>query len=510
VKNMSELSELIQRCFAERKAFIEKGEYHSPACVELFRRAFAGDEPAWEAIFTQVFSRDIRRFIQAAASVRKFSQEDIEEALQETQLAFWHYAPKAPTLSNSTDLAPIIAYLKKCAMSATATVARKLPPAFDSIADMAGEDADESASSDRPARRGSNLLNQRSFADERASLQELVEGLRKLLHNELERLVAQEVFINDTPPRELVEDYPDLFEGNTKEAKLKQVNQSLQTIRRRTKQSPFFQDLRNPRRKTGGDAFLHYSLQTDVEVDETIMPNDERCPFDEVTLLEYVRGLTPAEIRVAIERSPACVEAARALAEDSQQLTPLLRLALCPDVDTLIDYHEKRLPGAQQLVIHQHVQHCRQCQRESAMFAAIDQVNLQAQPSLIRQLFEALFLPPTLSAVPVRGALPGRHYRTQLRMPAIDILISTQKQTGKARTWTLRGELRTLEGLQFTEVEQIILRAVDPPDTTEITTTLEADGMFVFRGLATGLYSLHIVTPTEEILVRALDVGDKN
>ena len=107
------------------------------------------------------------------------------------------------------------------------------------------------------------------------------------------------------------------------------------------------------------------------------MPAYEPCPYDEITLLDYVRGVTSYEIKLAIERSPACMAAARTLAEDMQVLTPMLRLALCPDVDTLIEYHEKRLPGAKQLVIHNHVQRCRQCQEELAMFTAIDEVPLQ-------------------------------------------------------------------------------------------------------------------------------------
>lgn len=241
------------------------------------------------------------------------------------------------------------------------------------------------------------------------------------------------------------------------------------------------------------------------------MADDAPCAFDEATLLAYVQGNAPAELCAAIERSPPCVAAARRLAAEIETLLPLLRLALCPDAETLIDYYAKQLPGAQQLVIHNHVQRCRQCQGELAMYAAIDEVPLRVAPSFFQRLFEAVLLLPTQMAAPVRGALPSLHYRTQIRTPAIDILIFTQKQSGKARTWTMRGELRTEEGLHFTQVEKVVLRTVDPPEgeAAELTTTLDADGMFVFRRLEAGSYALQIFTDAEEILIRTLKVGDE-
>ena len=51
MNDLDDLATLRQRCRQEREAFIKRGETSSPACVELFRRAFAGEEAAWEAIF---------------------------------------------------------------------------------------------------------------------------------------------------------------------------------------------------------------------------------------------------------------------------------------------------------------------------------------------------------------------------------------------------------------------------------------------------------------------------
>jgi len=513
---MSDLQDLVRQCQIERQAFFQRGERASPACVALFRRAFADDRLAWAAIFTQVFAHEIRRYIQAAATCRQnqtyanFSPADLEDAVQETQFAFYRCAPKAPTLLDIGDLAPIIAYLKKCAMSGVATVARKLPRHEETLSTIAGEDTDDSGDANVATGRKYVMPVAPAFTETIVDVGAILAELNKILQTDEERLIAQECFLNATPPRELVADYAHLLPGVDAEAKLKYLNQALKRIRLRAEKSPSFQNLRNARRKTDSTAFLTYSGSDVAEVGKAMMPELEPCAFDEATLLEYIQGNAAAELRTAIERSPACVEAARLFAEDVEVMAHILRLTPCPDVETLIDYHAKALPSVQQLVVHKHLQPCRQCQAELALFAAIDAVPSQEEPSLLRRIFTAIFLPPTLSHAPVRGTLPSVHYRTQIRTPAIDILMFTQKQSGKARTWTLRGELRTEEGLQFTQVEKIVLRAADAiaSETFELDTTLEEDGMFVFRGLETGVYSLQIVTNEEEILIHTLKVGD--
>jgi hypothetical protein len=511
VAPMDDLATLLHACRQEREDFLKRGETSSPACVELFRRAFAGEEAAWDAILRQIFQPEIRRWVEAAARVRNLSADDVEEAIQETHLAFWRYAPKAPTLLQSGDLDPIIAYLKKCVMSAVTTVARRLPPLEEvALADLAGQE--DATHPDEPATRPKwRLPVERTTTETWENVQEIVDELKKILQSDLERLIAQECLLNGTPPREFLADYADWLPGETDAKKLANLNQALKRIRLRAEKSPTFQKQQSARRKTNGPAFLTYSEVAVTESGETMMADDAPCAFDEATLLAYVQGNAPAELCAAIERSPPCVAAARRLAAEIETLLPLLRLALCPDAETLIDYYAKQLPGAQQLVIHNHVQRCRQCQGELAMYAAIDEVPLQAASSFLQRLFDAILLLPTQMAAPVRGALPSLHYRTQIRTPAIDILIFTQKQSGKARTWTMRGELRTEEGLHFTQVEKVVLRTVDPPEgeAAELTTTLDADGMFVFRRLEAGSYALQIFTDAEEILIRTLKVGDE-
>jgi hypothetical protein len=515
---MPAIQELVTQCLAERHAFRSKGERHSPACIQLLRRAFARDELAWEAVCTQVFKEDVRRFIHAATSVSAqagfaFTPEDREDAVQETWLAFRRSAVKRPQLLQGDELGPVMKYLQDCAKSGVGMVKRRFPPRPEAaLGELAGEDDGEAPAGALPLQRHTQARPARSLIDERQRLSELIREIDKIIETEEERIVAQERFLNGSMPREMVKDYPHLFPGDTDQARIKYVNNVVDRLLARIRKLPAFQvEFRSARRKSGDAAFLQFSMLDDSELDEAKMPIDEPCPYDNATLLDYIRNEAPPALRTAIERSPACVEAAAILAEDIERLTPLIRMVLCPDVETLIDYQARRLPGAQQLVVHRHVQNCRPCQVEIAMFDAVDAVSLQDEPSLVRRIYESLFLPPTLSGVPVRGALPSIHYRTQIRTPAIDIFIFTQKSSGKARTWTLRGELRSEDGLQFIQVEKIILHAVNPVAATEaveVTTTLDEDGMFVLRGLETGVYSLQIFTNEEEVLVRALKVGD--
>lgn len=231
------------------------------------------------------------------------------------------------------------------------------------------------------------------------------------------------------------------------------------------------------------------------------MSNDQLCPYDDVTLLNYLRDAVPANIRQLIEQSPACLAAADKLADEMRLVTPFLRAAVCPEIDTLIDYQEGRITGTPRLVIYRHVQQCKQCQAELAMFGAIDAIPNLDQPSFFRRVVEALFQAPTLSPAAVRGGV--LFYRT----PQIGIHLYSIKSTGKARTWVLQGLVRTVDDQPFTACEDILLVNLDEPDAPDQHATLDTAGTFRFSNLEAGRYRLHLITPEEEILIRELEVG---
>lgn len=502
-----DLQALVRQCQAERQAFLRRGERASPACVELVRRAFAGDQAAWTVLFTEVFSHDLHRLIAAAArryqeqTGTAFGTEELADALQETQLAFWRYAPQAPTLLQSGELDPIIAYLKKCVMSAVSTVARKLPPDEVGLSEVAGTEEEPHSSADEPPGRKWQAPTQRNFAEEWVNVHEIVETLTKLLQTDLERRIADECFLKGMAPREFLADYADLLPGETEPKKLATLNQALKRIRLRAEKSPTFQKLQSTRRKSGDTAFLTYSSPTVSDDHEAMMAEVEPCLFDEATLLEYIQGKAAAELCAAIERSPACVAAARHLATEVAVWADLLQRARCPDSATLIDYYNKGLPSTEQLVIRKHVAGCRQCQTELAMFAAIDEVPLQDEPSLVRRLVEAIFVMPTLQPAPVRGMV------WQYQTPQIAIHLSATKSMGKARTWTLQGLVSTVTGDPFTTCEEALLTNQSEPEQRTQRTVPETDGSFLFKGLAAGNYTLTIITPLEEVVIRTIDVG---
>ena len=503
-----DLQALVRQCQAERQAFLRRGERASPACVELVRRAFAGDQAAWTALFSDVFLHDLHRLITAAArryqeqTGRAFGTEELADALQETQLAFWRYAPQAPTLLQSGDLDPIIAYLKKCVMSAVSTVARKLPPLGEvGLSEMAGSEDEPNSAVDESLGRKWETPLQRNFAEEWVNVHEIVETLTKLLQTDLERRIADECFLNGMAPREFLADYADLLPGETEPKKLANLNQALKRIRLRAEKSPTFQKFQSTRRKSGDTAFLTYSSSTVSDAHEAMMAEVEPCVFDEATLLAYIQGKATAELCAAIERSPACVAAARHLAAEVAVWADLLQLARCPDSATLIDYYHKVLPSAQQLVMRKHVAACRQCQAELAMFAAIDEVSLQDEPSFVRRLVEALFVMPTLQPTPVRGMV------WQYQTPQIAVHLSATKSIGKARTWTLQGLISTATGDPFTTCEEVLLTNQSEPEQRTQHTVPETDGSFLFKGLTAGKYTLTIITPLEEVVIRTVDVG---
>lgn len=231
------------------------------------------------------------------------------------------------------------------------------------------------------------------------------------------------------------------------------------------------------------------------------MVQKQACPFDDAILLDYLRDAAPMPVRQRIEQSPACLQAVQQLAAEIKLLTRLLREAVCPEIEVLIDYQEGRLTGTPRLVVHQHLQRCKQCQAELAMFGAIDAVPDVAPPSWVRRVVEALFQPPTLSPVPVRGGM--FFYRT----PQIGIHLYSIKSPGKARTWVLQGLVRTVDDQPFTTSEEIRLVNLDEPEMPAQQTVLDPAGTFRFSDLETGRYRLHLITPEEEILIREITVG---
>lgn len=174
------LEEVTDMCQEERAAYRSTRNSLSPACVEIFRRAFAGDQVAW-AVIDATYKPMIRRI---AASILK--DLDIEDTIQEAMLRFMRYAPKAEGLVAPDDLRPVLAYLKSCVKtSAILELRRRNRLSLSSLDNMLEIASDEDIQ---------GKISDRDFFED---LQ------KEVTSTDLERLIFQLYFVCSLRPREV-------------------------------------------------------------------------------------------------------------------------------------------------------------------------------------------------------------------------------------------------------------------------------------------------------------------
>lgn len=229
------------------------------------------------------------------------------------------------------------------------------------------------------------------------------------------------------------------------------------------------------------------------------------CMFDEAVLLDYLTGDASDEVRRNVEESSACLEAVQQLAAQIGHLLPILYRSQCPDASQLVAYQEGQLASTEQLVVHAHVMRCPMCQAELDLLNEVDAISTVPQAGVFRRIIEAVFQPAL--AMAIRGTI--LRYQT----PEVVINLSTRKATGKPRTWSVRGELRTHDGQRVSDaLEEASLQQTDAeqPDKTTSHGMVEANGRFTFQGVVAGAYRLSLLTHDEEIVIRRLVVGNGN
>ena len=229
------------------------------------------------------------------------------------------------------------------------------------------------------------------------------------------------------------------------------------------------------------------------------------CMFDEAVLLDYLTGDASDEVRRSVEESPACLEAAQQLAVEVGHLLPILYRSQCPDAAQMVAYQEGHLADTEELVVRAHVLRCSMCQEELDWLNNVDAMSTAPSTGVLRRIVEAVFQPAL--AMAIRGTI--LRYQT----PEIVINLSTRKATGKPRTWSVRGELRTHDGQRVSdELEEASLQQTDADqsDTTTSQGMVEANGRFTFQGIVAGAYRLILLTHDEEIVIRRLVVGNGN
>ncbi|MBX3001205.1 MAG: sigma-70 family RNA polymerase sigma factor [Caldilineaceae bacterium] len=469
------LDKLIADCRQDRSA--RNFQRPSSACVQIFRLAFAGDQKAWDAIYS-IFSGLVRHWLsqEIAPNKKQYIEYDLEDLVQDVFANFHRWAPKATGLTATEHLDPLMNYLRTTCKTTVGQVGRKRrPPQVESYPVV------DRVSTDPP--------------HEQIELRRHIDTiLERLLKTDDEKIIFNLRFECDIPPREIVGQMPERFD-------MSEVRATVQRLKRRMQNDPEMQQL--------AETLRQKSLKfASLQIEEDSGPKrggsmEEHCPLDELDLLDYITGLASAEVRERIESSPVCQLAAATLLFEIGPLLAVLYRRNCPTVEQLVDYQEHRLFSTQRLIIHQHVQSCPLCQSEMEHFHRIDLASQSDKGGWLRRIVEAIFQPPTLASQPIRG-------ETHLNYRAEDIhlALNLRPDTDLPGRWTLRGQVRSSQGMLIgNEVASAVLISTTNGEIQESEWSEERRS-FAFRQVEAGVYRLHLGTSEAEIVVPSIAVGN--
>jgi RNA polymerase sigma factor (sigma-70 family) len=210
------LPELIVLCWKERERYhLKLSKGRSPACAELFRRAFAGEQDAWSMVFI-IFRPLVRSWL----SNQIFSEET-DDLLQDAFLSFSRYAPSRPHLLTDDDLSRVLSYLRACAQSSLSSYWRKHRL---TITEIDIEDAN-----DVPA--DEDISNQVEL------MIMLRKRLQELIETEDEEVVLRYYFGEGMKPREIIEKH------NCTMDSVEQVYSIIQRLTRRIRKDNTIREL---------------------------------------------------------------------------------------------------------------------------------------------------------------------------------------------------------------------------------------------------------------------------
>ncbi|NJN66377.1 MAG: hypothetical protein HC884_06510 [Chloroflexaceae bacterium] len=481
------LQKLVEQCRQERVRFLSTQNPESPSCMDIFRRAFDGDQDAWTELAT-IFDPNVRFWVSFCQPLGK---DEVDIAVNWAWADFWSGFRSLPELLRADNLARVLKYLQTCAKRARGQMIRReqrhsrnipldlarLPPRPDST---------------DPAER---LLS----VAVRERLGELLTDLR-------EQLVCQWVLGQQIKPHELRSMFPEHFQ------EVQEIYAIRHNLIKRLRRDATLQDLAASAQNGASEESLMMSV---LNPDEDRNQTDMSCEFPTDLLLDYLGGFANAEVCAAIEQSPACMDQVRQLERETEALLTILYRAHCPTSEQLIAYQQKQLPSAEALVLYRHLTHCPLCQEEVHAFELMDAAfeedrrsGFTRHPltplfSGVRSLIEAIFR--SAHEMQVLGS-NTQCYHT----PQVLITLYTEQPPGQMRTWELWGEVRTIDGVLATDLlQEVLVQQLDEPVPTRYQGHIEASGAFVFEDLPTGTYRLSLLTSDEEITIRHIVIGDE-
>jgi len=183
-----DLNAVALACRSERA--LNDRQAASPACVDIFRRAFAGDGDAWTAIW-DIFNPLMRRWAGYEPGI------DPDDVLQEGFLHFSRYAPQRPSLLATDLLNPVLAYLRMTIQSDLIKAHRREQRRLHEVAWPTHSFAPEQELPLADPAAAQSL----AAVDTRLAL---LERVHQLIKTDAEWLVFEHCLVRDLPPRTLL------------------------------------------------------------------------------------------------------------------------------------------------------------------------------------------------------------------------------------------------------------------------------------------------------------------
>ena len=182
-------SEIIQQCQSEI-AYRLSGDASPKACFELFRRAFAEkDQDAWQAIYTQ-YQGLVRSYLASALP------EQIDDLVNRTFLKFWEMFQNESFAEKFTSIGGVVKYLNRCARSVLVDTVRK-EKRRQHFENLYGEQE--------------VMLTSSHLVYGQVALQGLFAEIQSRLNDEKEIMLVRLLFDVGLKPRQVVEEFPELF-----------------------------------------------------------------------------------------------------------------------------------------------------------------------------------------------------------------------------------------------------------------------------------------------------------
>lgn len=212
------LDHLVRCCKRERQSYRDSGDLSSPCCMQLFRRAFAGEQEAWGYVI-DIFQPLIDAWLRRVRSSRLdfIDDDDLTAVAHDALLKLRDSTNRLPELTAGDDLSRLLAYLKKCAIREVQTLFRRRNRSRE-ISYITDDTPD-----------GVHFLD----AETRITLSQ---GLREVL-SEDELFVIEHLFFKGYKPQDIIHYFPERF------VNVEHIYQIRQNALRRLRNDPVIRDL---------------------------------------------------------------------------------------------------------------------------------------------------------------------------------------------------------------------------------------------------------------------------